>query len=303
MYSRAPPGQHLGGPVERVRGLAADWRRDEQACWQEEVKRMIFWQHRGTTIAIAFGAMLAGSPIVVAQSPVPSGRDALPANVIPERYDIEVTPNLKELTFAGHVTIAINVLSATDRIIFNAADLEIGPTALSDVAEVPKFILDEKKQTVAITFERPIAPGRRKLSIVYSGKIRQQSSGFFAIDYDTWQGRRRDLFTQFENSDARRFLPSWDEPARKAVFSLAVVAPKGEMAISNMPIAEMTDLDSAHVKVRFEDSPVMSSYLLFLALGDFERITRQVGGVEIGVVTGRGDTSTARFALDAAAND
>jgi aminopeptidase N len=289
------------GPVERVRGLAADWRRDQQACWQEEVKRMIFRQPRGAAIAIAFGAMLAGCPIVVAQSPVPLGRDALPTNVIPERYDIEVTPNSKELTFAGKVTIAINVQSASDRIILNAADLEIGRVALSDVAEVPKVILDEKKQTVAITFERPITPGRRKLSILYSGKIKRQISGFFATDYDTPQGPRRDLFTQFGNADARRFLPSWDEPARKAVFSLTVVAPKGEMAISNMPIAETTDLDSAHVKVRFADSPVMSSYLLFLALGDFQRITTQVGGVEIGVVTGRGDTSAAQFALDAAA--
>ena len=50
-------------------------------------------------------------------------------------------------------------------------------------------------------------PGRYVLSIDYTGKIYQQVSGLFALDYDTPQGQRRALFTQFENSDARRFVP------------------------------------------------------------------------------------------------
>ena len=45
----------------------------------------------------------------------------------------------------------------------------------------------------------------------------------------------------------------------------------------------------------------MSSYLLFLAVGDFERIHRMVGKTDVGVITRRGKTAQAQFALDAAA--
>jgi hypothetical protein len=42
----------------------------------------------------------------------------------------------------------------------------------------------------------------------------------------------------------------------------------------------------------------MSTYLLFFALGDFERATAKVEGTELGVVTRRGAIDQARFALD-----
>jgi aminopeptidase N len=44
----------------------------------------------------------------------------------------------------------------------------------------------------------------------------------------------------------------------------------------------------------------MSTYLLFLSLGDFERVKRKVDGVEIGVVVKRGDADKAGYALDEA---
>ena len=82
------------------------------------------------------------------------------------------------------------------------------------------------------------APGRYTLSLDYTGVIYQQASGFFALDYAGQNGQQRALFTQFENSDARRLIPSWDEPGVKAVYALTVEAPAGEMAVSNMPIAK-----------------------------------------------------------------
>src|SRR5207237_7698692 len=96
-------------------------------------------------------------------------------------------------------------------------------------------------QTAAFVFARPLAPGRYTLSIDYTGQIYQQASGLFALDYDAADGaKRRALFTQFENSDARRFAPMWDEPGVKAVFALSVDAPNGEMPISNLPVASET---------------------------------------------------------------
>ena len=90
-------------------------------------------------------------------------------------------------------------------------------------------------------FARPLAPGRYTLSIDYTGKIYQQASGLFALDYETAAGtKQRALFTQFENSDARRFAPMWDEPGIKSVFALSVEVPVGQMPVSNMPVTSDT---------------------------------------------------------------
>ena len=57
------------------------------------------------------------------------------------------------------------------------------------------------------------------------------------------QGWKTLALTQFEAVDARRMLPCWDEPSRKAVFALSVVIPDALMAVSNMPAASETTLE------------------------------------------------------------
>ncbi|CAN7350073.1 M1 family metallopeptidase [Phenylobacterium sp. LjRoot225] len=231
-----------------------------------------------------------------------SDRIVLPTEVAPERYEIRIAPDAERLVFRGQARIALVVKRPTDRIVLNTADLAIQSASLSDGAAPPRVVFDQEQQTAAFVFPEKLAPGRYTLDVAYTGKIYQQASGLFALDSGTGAGRTRGLFTQFENSDARRFAPLWDEPGIKAVFALTVEAPAGQMAISNMPVARERPLADGRTAVTFADTPKMSSYLLFLALGDFERIHRQVGGVDIGVVARRGQAEKGRFALDAAAD-
>ncbi len=74
------------------------------------------------------------------------------------------------------------------------------------------------------------------------------------------------------------------------------------MAIANTPVAATESLPGGLKRVTFAASPKMSSYLLFFGLGDFERVSRKVNGVDIGIIVKRGDTGKAAFALDAAAH-
>ncbi|CAN7277332.1 M1 family metallopeptidase [Phenylobacterium sp. LjRoot219] len=228
-------------------------------------------------------------------------RVILPAEVAPERYEIRITPDPDRLAFRGHARITVTVARPTDRIVLNAADLGFGQVSLSGVSATPKVVLDAAEQTAAFVFPQPLSPGRYTLDIDYTGRIYQQAFGLFALDGDVGGRKSRALFTQFEHSDARRFAPMWDEPALKAVFALTIEAPAGQMAVSNMPTARVEPLPDGRVATTFADTPSMSSYLLFLALGDFERIQRKVGDVELGVVALRGQAEKGRFALDTAA--
>ncbi|HEY1139408.1 MAG TPA: M1 family metallopeptidase, partial [Lysobacter sp.] len=125
-----------------------------------------------------------------------------------------------------------------------------------------------------------------------------QANGLFAIDYENKDGKQRALYTQFENSDARKFVPSWDEPNYKATFSLTATVPAKQLAVSNMPAAETIDLGNGSKQVKFGQSPKMSTYLLFFSLGDFDRATAKLGATEVGVVTQSGLIDQAKFALD-----
>src|SRR5438094_196960 len=75
-----------------------------------------------------------------------------------------------------------------------------------------------------------------------------------------------------EATIARRCFPCFDEPALKAVFEVALRVPKGRIAISNMPQVGEETLPNGDRRVRFAPSPVMSTYLLAFAVGEFDSI-------------------------------
>jgi len=243
-------------------------------------------------------AFLFAANAAAAESP--PERVVLPKTVVPLHYDLAIVPNAKAKTFSGKVEISLKVLTPTKDIVLNTADLVFKSVSLSSRKEKPLIRFNEEQQTAAIHFAKDLAPGDYTLAISYDGRINDSPAGLFALDYTATGGKKRALFTQFENSDARRFLPSWDEPGVKATFTLTATLPAGEMPISNMPVASEKALPQGLKTVKFQESPKMSSYLLFYGQGDFERISRKVGAVDVGVIFKRGDSAKASFALNAA---
>ncbi len=247
---------------------------------------------------LALAAMLAcaGHPAVAATT------TQLPAGVRPVHYDITIEPDAAALTFAGTTTITIEVTRPTADITLNALDLDISSARLSDGAKLsladPSIHVDAAAQTVTFHFDRKIPVGSHDLSTTYKGRIGTQPVGLFAVDYETAAGHKRALYTQFEVADARRFVPSWDEPGAKATFTIRATIPTGQLAVSNMPVATSTDLGAGHTRVEFQRSPRMSTYLLFFSVGEFERLSGRVGDTEVGVVTQKGIGSQGAYALE-----
>jgi aminopeptidase N len=250
------------------------------------------------SIAVAAAVLAPAS----SAHPLSGGRIVLPDDVVPIHYEIAVQPDARNLTFTGSVAIRIAVRVPTDRIVLNAKDLVVDRAALSGTPESPRISYDDSVQTATFAFPSRIAAGEYVLSLDYHGRIFQQAYGLFALDYATPAGAKRCLFTQFENADARRFVPCWDEPALKATFGLTATVPAGLLAVSNMPVASTEDAPGGLLRVHFARTPKMSCYLLFFGLGDLERVHRDVDGTDVGVVVKRGDAEHAQYALDAAAN-
>ncbi|HYJ83309.1 MAG TPA: M1 family metallopeptidase [Allosphingosinicella sp.] len=261
-------------------------------------------------LTLAGCAKSADRPAPAAPAPSASRQipTQLPPNVRPLQYTINATPDAANLRFTGRVDIDIQILAESNSITLNAADLEFVRVSLgggdggAPLALNPSEIdVDKERQTATFGFDREIPPGRYRLTIDYKGKIYTQAAGLFALDYEGEGGRKRALFTQFEAPDARRFFPGWDEPQFRTPYNLNVTVPAGQDVVGNMPQAGMKANADGTKTVTFQTTPAMSSYLLFLAVGEFDRITRTAAGTEIGVVTKRGDGEKGRWALEGSA--
>jgi aminopeptidase N len=267
----------------------------------------------------AFALLLASAAaLVAAPSPLPAQNarqvdtvdpsvpTQLPRTAVPHHYALTVTPHADRLTFDGDVAIDLDVVRPTATLVLNAADLSFASATLTPARGgaplTGRVTVDDAAQTATIAFPATLAPASYRLRLVYSGKINTQANGLFALDYKTKAGAEaRSLFTQFEAADARRFVPSWDEPDYKASWDLTARVPANQMAVSNLPAASSRPLAGGLKEVRFQTSPTMSSYLLFFASGDFERVAKPAAGREVGIVVSRGNGSKAHYALDAEA--
>lgn len=223
-------------------------------------------------------------------------RDVLPTGANPEHYQLTIDPNIQDARFQGDMTLRFKAEQALPFLELNAIDLTVQQATLDGKPVNSK--VDETTQRVR--FEVPISKGEHTLTVRYQGKIYEQSAGLFITSYRKADGSEgKMLSSQFEPGDARKLAPMWDEPSKKAEFEISIIEPKGQMAVSNMPEVKREKLADGRHKVQFAKSPKMSSYLLYVGAGDYERISGKSAGVEHGVITKRGDAKKGEYALNA----
>lgn len=223
-------------------------------------------------------------------------RDVLPVGAYPEIYQLTIDPDLQKLTFQGELKLSFQATQSLDELVLNALDLTIIDASI-DGKSVPSEVV---AATQRVHFKTPLSKGKHQLTVRYSGKIYEQSAGLFVTDYRKADGSSgRMLSSQFEPGDARKLAPMWDEPAHKAIFNISIIEPKGQLALSNMPEQKRLPLADGRARVDFAPSVKMSSYLLYVGAGEYERISGRSGGIEHGVIAKKGDAVKGTFALNA----
>jgi aminopeptidase N len=228
--------------------------------------------------------------------------ERLPTTVAPSEYDLHLCPDAEHLRFRGQVKITLDVKEPTTEIVLNADELVLHRALLDEISPAQSITVDAKLQRATLRFPKQVPPGQHSLAIDYHGTITRSTAGFFAMDYDSPAGHRRTIATNFEPAAERRFMPSWDEPSFKAKFKLTADVPSDLTAVSNMPVESSEAITGGKRRVHFRASPKMSTYLYFVGIGDFERISSRVDGIDVGVVLNRGNGAQGQFALHEAVN-
>src|SRR5215469_2941932 len=237
---------------------------------------------------------------IFALTTVFAGAQRLPELATPENYKITLAPDFDKDNFAGEETIQIRVLKPTSEIVLNSAEIEFQSATITSgrATQTAKVTLDKTKEMATLVFEKAIQPGAASLHIKYTGILNDELRGLYlGKDHEG----RKYAVTQFESTDARRAFPSFDEPDYKATFDLTVIADKGLSAISNEKIASDTPgpSDAKHT-VKFATTAKMSSYLVALAVGQFEYVEGQADGIPIRVWGPPGSKKDGAYALEVA---
>ncbi|XP_074565089.1 aminopeptidase M1-A-like [Curcuma longa] len=239
------------------------------------------------------------------------GQQWLPKFAIPHNYNLSISVDVSHLTFLGVIQIIIDIVSPTKYLVLHFADLVVEQNSIwfsgtdlgcnGEGLKHPSNIVEvEEDEILIIGFDDILPIGKGILGIQYSGTINDQLRGFYRSIYEQ-DGEMQAMFvTQFEPSDARRCFPCWDEPAFKATFKIALEVPSNLVALSNMPA--ISEKYNGLIKtVYFQESPIMSTYLVAFVIGSLEYIeTYSPDGLKIRVYTSIGQSSKGKFALDLA---
>ena len=225
-------------------------------------------------------------------------------NVIPQKYEMRIKPDLEKFVFDGEETIYLSIKKPTKTISLHAKELSIqsaDATSTSGTVIAQKISFNDKLDTVTFTFKSNVPRGAVRLHIVFAGILNNNMHGFYRSSYESAGKTRYMATTQFESTDARRAFPCFDEPALKAVFEVTLVVPKESTAISNTMPNAIRAYDKDHKIVTFAPTPLMSTYLLAFIVGDFEFIQKKSkDGVLVRVFVTPGKKHQAKFALDCA---
>jgi tricorn protease interacting factor F2/3 len=222
------------------------------------------------------------------------------AKVMPKHYTLHLEPDLQTFVLKGWTEIVLEACERIDEVSLHAVDLEIQECKVKVNSEYAKAAFTSPSETShSFVVKLPNeVEGDLRLHIDYQGEINDSMLGFYRSKYTDKDGQEKYIaVTQFEEEEARKAFPCFDQPYMKATFDVEYVIDSELTGISNMPVKEENPLPDGKKLVRFEQTPVMSTYLLFFGVGDFE-IMEDPGEVLLRAITTPGKIHLAKEGLE-----
>jgi alanyl aminopeptidase len=229
----------------------------------------------------------------------------LPEGVRPSSYSLQLEVQPSAEAIRGELTIELEVTEEQPILWLNAApEVQIDKAELSSLGFVPDsagpLVAAQQERPnrdfVGLQFPRPVAVGKKKLTLQFHSKLLQHEGVGIFHERDADNDY---VFTDFEPLDARRSLPVFDEPQYKVPLQLTLDVPEGLLAVANAPQEREVALRPGFKRVIFRPTPPLPTYLWALAVGPFGVVDAGRAGqnkIPLRILTLKGREAEGRFA-------
>ncbi len=206
-----------------------------------------------------------------------------------EAYHLSLDIDFERLAFSGRLRLEGQLDAPRMRL--DAVDLEL----LSARAGAAPLTITPIPSEQAVELDG-VPAGATALEIEYRGKVSERG---LVGPYRSVQPPDFMIATQFESVGARRMFPGLDRPDQKATFDVEVTIPADREAIFNTPVAE-SRVEGGRKHLRFQPTPRMATYLLFLGVGTFDVLRGEGDRARLAVWTPPGTSAQGAYVLDVA---
>lgn len=176
--------------------------------------------------------------------------------------------DIAEHMVIGEITYQFQVNELTDSIKIDAKNMMIQGVKLN--GQTPKYHYDKKK----IAFTQGFNKGENSVTISYKTNPKQAL-------YYVGSGTDLQIWTQGQGKYTSHWLPSFDDYNEKVIFNTKVTFDTGYDVISNGTLDGKT-VNGKQTTWSYKMSKPMSSYLVMMAIGKFEKKTeKSASGITI----------------------
>uniref|UniRef100_A0A4W4G9V0 Aminopeptidase n=1 Tax=Electrophorus electricus TaxID=8005 RepID=A0A4W4G9V0_ELEEL len=207
----------------------------------------------------------------------------LPNYITPFHYDLHMEPDLNTDVYTGTVAIHLKLSKPSSHLWLHIRETFVsviptlklsGPADTSGVAVKGCFEYKEREYVVveaAKELRATSADEHYILTLHFQGWLNGSLVGFYSTTYQENGVTRKIVATDHEPTDARKSFPCFDEPNKKATYSISITHDESYKALSNMPVEK---LPGQKETTYFEKSVKMSTYLVCFAVHQFACVQR-----------------------------
>ncbi|MGD1942615.1 MAG: M1 family aminopeptidase [Leptolyngbyaceae cyanobacterium] len=194
-----------------------------------------------------------------------------------EHIALDLDLEIDQQRYTGTCTIRLNpIRNGIERLGLDAVNLHIESVMVGNLAQ--PFDHDGEQLQVSLSqptrIDQPI-----EIAIAYRSENPQR--GLYFVAPTTHEpDKPTQVWTQGEDEDSRYWFPCFDYPGQLATSEIRVRVPQPYQAISNGELVETKEEDNSKI-FHWVQKEVHPSYLMTLAVGDFDEIRDEWDGIPV----------------------
>lgn len=194
-----------------------------------------------------------------------------------EHIALDLILDIANQRYEGTCKIRLTpVRSGLDRLVLDAVNLTIESVMVGNLSQP----FDHDGEQLYVSLSNPTTVGKEiELAIAYHSENPQRGLYFVAPTKEQ-PDKPIQVWTQGEDEDSRYWFPCFDYPGQLATSEIRVQVPKPYQALSNGELVETVEAGDAKI-FHWVQKQVHPSYLMTLAIGDFDEIRDEWDGIPV----------------------